>query len=598
MTGTEQFILSALIFAVGLLAAVLVPIAMQRLPTDYLAQSGPPPSSESGLSRGLRTAAGALLILIGLLLLLRWPIRALTLIGSGVAAATFPGKHVLLRKLLASPTIRDFANGLRDAGHVGPFLVSNSPPATDEELRAALAARLAGAESQAPPATPESIPRPAPADEPSEETSTLDFAPDVDWDEFELSIEPSPADDEGDTEPDEPSDEQRQFGDRIPTATERPSSVSVDSMTLSQASLASPYLRTPDGEAASSFAFDPRASSRSGFHHGRRSIAPPRRSPTKSVATVGSGVVYAEGGPLFTAYLVVSWSAASRPGRGKNTVWWCAVERGNTGTITHRLENPSTRVKALEQIGDLFSDWIARGVSGVAAFDFSFGFPRGFGQATGVRVPRWRGTWELISGRIRDEQIGRKWNNRFEVADSLNKLVDGDGPFWSHPPNQEFSALVKTAPQNPGVPASRHCDDLIEPSRSVWKMMYGGSIGGETLLGIPYVQHLSTAIELEDAVTVWPFDRESTKPIVSLQPRIVLAETTLAGVEAPADGEVPPSAAAARGLAEQFERLDRHGALASFLAAPDQLPDEIRKEVVTEEGWVLGLPAPEPSHWD
>ena len=64
------------------------------------------------------------------------------------------------------------------------------------------------------------------------------------------------------------------------------------------------------------------------------------------------------------------------------------------------------------------------------------------------------------------------------------------------------------------------------------------------------------------------------------------------------DAEQPPSANRVRALAEHFERLDRAGELAPLLGVPDELPDDIRQEVVTEEGWILGMPAPDPSHWE
>lgn len=587
MSGTEQFILTAMIFAVALLAAVFVPIAIQRLPSDYLSGIGRPPSSERAVQQGLRSIAGALLAIVGVLLFFRWPIRALMMLVAGFAATSFPGKHHVIRRLLAIASFRDLVNGIRDAGNVPPLRRPATPAAADSDLKEALAQRLAQVQ-----ATPARAPEPAvgfdePDDESIETSATLEFAPNVDWDAVHDEVEATAnRSRERHGDPDDPE----------PLADRRPPSVSVDSMTLSQASLASPYLRDP-GEGAGAFAFDPRAASKSGYHHGRKSFPPPRRSPTQSAAIVGSRVNYSDGDPLFTAYLAVSWNATSRPGRGKNTVWWCAVERDKAGETSTRLENPSTRAKALEQIGDLFADWVERGVSGIGAFAFPFGFPRGFGQATGVRSPRWRGTWELISGRIRDEQIGKKWNNRFEAADSLNKLVTGDGPFWSHPPSQEFESLFRTPPDAPTIPLTRHCDSLLDEPSSVWKLMYGGASGSEALLGIPYVQHLSTAIELEDAVTVWPFDRGSTKPVVSITPRILLAETIIDLSTVSADGDLPPDAVGTRTLAQGFERLDRKGELAPFLAAPDGLPDEIRKDVVTEEGWVLGIPAPDPTHW-
>ena len=618
MSAIEQFVLSAVIFAVALLAGVLMPIAIRRLPSDYLPQHGRPPSSETALERGLRTAAGALLAVAGVVLLGRWPFRALILIGCGLAATSFPGKHQLVRRLLRISFIRDLVNGIRDSSNLGPLeftggveppRLARANPALELDIRQELAKKLAQVTSEI------DVPGEAndritpiglraivgdPRETEHEDGSTGPMEASGGTDRLELDPSGDASRATSSVARSEPAVEEEPgpvSTDEAPALGGRPPSVSVDSMTLSQASLASPYLRKP-GESAGAFSFDPRAASRSGFHSSRTAYPPPRRSRPQSVSTAEDDVRYADGDPVFTAYLSVTWHPGSRPTRGKNSVWWCSVERGRSGKVTHELKNPSTRVKALEQIGDIFSDWVARGVSGIACFDFPFGFPRGFGQEMGVRVPRWRGSWELVAGRVRDEQIGKKWNNRFEVADSLNRMMPSEGPFWAHPPTQEFEFLSRTAPEDPSLPESRHCDVISGNARSSWRMVYGAAAAGHALMGIPYVQHISTAIELDGAIAVWPFDRGSTKPIVSIQPRIILAEASPT-FSAPFDDPAQPADAnRVRGFSEHLERLDRDGNLAALLAAPDRLPDDIRKDVVTEEGWILGVPAPDASHWD
>jgi hypothetical protein len=629
MSGTEQFILSALILAVSLLGAVLIPIAIQRLPADYLSQAGRPPSTEMVLGRALRTAAGALLIVAGILLIPRWPFRAILTLMAGLAAASFPGKHQVVRRLLGLDVVLDFVNGVRDTANFGPLraagdvkqLASNDPE-LELDIREELAKKLAEVALQ-PDAPGEANSKRTPiglraivhdpredaeGSEYSRATGRLELAGVTK--SFVEAHDPEPLDDEPEPSPiaeeeehdDEPADSADATPPRLPAGdrravADRPPSISVDPMTLSQASLASPYLRDP-GEAAHAFSFNPKATSRSGFHRDQRTSSPPRRSPTQSAETARSETQYSDGDPLFTAYVSVGWHSGARPTRGKSSLWWCSVERASNGKISYDLKNPATRVKALEQLGDLFSDWIARGVSGLATFDFPFGFPRGFGAALGVRVPRWRGNWELIAGRVRDEQIGRKWNNRFEVANSLNKMLPGEGPFWAHPPGREFSELGRKQPETSTLPAQRYCDALSPDNRSIWRMAYGAASGGQVMMGIPYLQHLSTAIELEDTVSVWPFSRDSTTPIVTIQPRIVVAEGYPALVELFDDPTVPADANSVRALAEHLELLDRDGSLAALLGAPDRLPDEIRMEVVTEEGWILGVPAPDGSHWD
>src|SRR5580658_9328413 len=59
-------------------------------------------------------------------------------------------------------------------------------------------------------------------------------------------------------------------------------------------------------------------------------------------------------------------------------------------------------------------------------------FPAGFAARLGLSGPPWRAVWDEIAGRITDDERNR--NNRFDVADALNRRVSGGGfPFWGCP---------------------------------------------------------------------------------------------------------------------------------------------------------------------
>ncbi|MFT6400147.1 MAG: hypothetical protein ACJAYU_004917 [Bradymonadia bacterium] len=597
---SETLILTLFVAAATLQAAVFVPLAAQRLPANYRKRPGRPASVETTGARNMRGLAGALLLLAAFGLGGSRPFAGFFALFAGLVLTSFPGKHSLIRWSLQFDVVRDLVDSLREAGDVGPLEFGASLSSVDSvglpklqddspqrqlDLKEQLAKKLLAAsetEGTQPPALEPQPPRPLIGTAEEELELPVQRAP--------IEIEEEGEDESEDGHESEPEDDEM-FAE-VPVGYELRAREPVDPLAISQALLNPQYPRAPHA-AENPFVFTPR---RSGLHVDNIPSAPTRGASHSQDRTLGLQNV--EGVPLFGAYLAVDWSAQARPGTGKNTIWWCAVERAKSGKVTHRMSNPSSRVKALQEIGELFSDWYARGVSVCAGFDFAFGFPRGFGSAIGTRAPRWRGNWELIAGRIRDEQVGKKKNNRFDVASSLNSELPGDGPFWGHPAKESYTHLGPKKPKEFAFPERRYCEELVPKAQSVWKTAYAGSVGGQTLMGIPYVQHLSTVVELEDAVSVWPFDPGSTESVVSIRPRIILAEVYPSLIKPHDDPDKPLDANQVHALAHYFETLDRDGQLAELLAAPDKLPEELREVVVGEEGWILGVPAPEPEFWD
>jgi precorrin-8X/cobalt-precorrin-8 methylmutase len=57
--------------------------------------------------------------------------------------------------------------------------------------------------------------------------------------------------------------------------------------------------------------------------------------------------------PEFDAYLMVDWSASSRPVTGKDSVWYCLVIRNGDNVSVAAHENPPTRRQAVTEINDI-----------------------------------------------------------------------------------------------------------------------------------------------------------------------------------------------------------------------------------------------------
>ncbi|MEL7174815.1 MAG: hypothetical protein AAFN05_17835, partial [Pseudomonadota bacterium] len=129
---------------------------------------------------------------------------------------------------------------------------------------------------------------------------------------------------------------------------------------------------------------------------------------------------------LFDRWIVVDWSAAAVPTRGKDSIWIA-----NLGADGLQLDNPRTRIDAMALLSERITAGAARGERMLASFDFPFGYPAGaaasvFGAAPGR--PAWRHVWARLADSL--EEGGRNANNRFELAARLNAGFGPVGPFW------------------------------------------------------------------------------------------------------------------------------------------------------------------------
>jgi hypothetical protein len=118
---------------------------------------------------------------------------------------------------------------------------------------------------------------------------------------------------------------------------------------------------------------------------------------------------------LFDAYLMVDWCASARPKKKKDSVWYCLLTRRSDGPTPPKCQNPVTRVKAIEEIGEILADCSERRVPTLVGFDFPYGYPSGFANALGLtEKPAWRAVWDAITVRIEDREDNS--NNRFEAS--------------------------------------------------------------------------------------------------------------------------------------------------------------------------------------
>ncbi|MDE0284055.1 MAG: cobalamin biosynthesis protein CbiG [Gammaproteobacteria bacterium] len=294
---------------------------------------------------------------------------------------------------------------------------------------------------------------------------------------------------------------------------------------------------------------------------------------------------------LFDAYLMVDWSAANRPKTGKDSIWFALVDWVGSELRISKLDNPETRWSARVQLGDLLADLLASDKRVLVGFDFPFGYPRGTANALGLVGMPWRAAWMLLARQINDNQ--NNLNNRFHVADLLNKTIcHPEGPFWGHPHKQSYRHLKPKKPAyDYGLAEKRICESLLSGPQPVWKLNGAGSVGGQTLTGLPVVNALRNDARLQSYSCIWPF--ETGLKILEVKELkhhpIVFAEIypSLVPIESPS--KQVKDALQVQAIAVHIAEMDKNQRLGMLFAGASSLNQSERDSVEQEEAWILGV---------
>ncbi len=191
----------------------------------------------------------------------------------------------------------------------------------------------------------------------------------------------------------------------------------------------------------------------------------------------------------FDLIAVVDWSAAASPGPvrpTKDRVWlaWGTAEECP----------PPVYCRTRNDCLDLLEALIRRtGGNALIAWDFPFGYPAASGLGGGRSIAT------RLSGLIQDGPNDQ--NNRFSVADGLNRSLGSDaGPFWARPSQVAAARVPERKPDFSRFPfpewriVERHTRQLGFPAiQSVWKLYTTGSVGSQALTGLADWQHADAA---------------------------------------------------------------------------------------------------------
>lgn len=277
----------------------------------------------------------------------------------------------------------------------------------------------------------------------------------------------------------------------------------------------------------------------------------------------------------FDTFVVVDWSAGKDrgPTPKRDAIWIGAVRAG----VPVEPRYCRTRCLAEDHLTKLFREEIEHGRRVLAAFDFPFGYPRGFVECiTGSDDPL--AFWQWLEERVKDDEHGT--SNRFEIAADLNRRFPGPGPFWGKPwqwrdeltdvPFGKVADGVVFAP----FPEYRECDRQVRAATgktlsSCFQMFGNPTVGGQVLTGLPVLERLRRV----GRVRVWPFETLDDADIV-------LAETWPSLIDGAVSetGDPIRDRAQVRLLSLALARMDPEE-LAGLFATP---------EVAREEAWILG----------
>ncbi|SEN16262.1 molybdopterin molybdotransferase [Pseudorhodobacter antarcticus] len=277
----------------------------------------------------------------------------------------------------------------------------------------------------------------------------------------------------------------------------------------------------------------------------------------------------------FDNILIVDWSGGNDRGKSpkKDAIWSTLID-GSTPVkpIYHR-----NRQVVEAYLHALCTEILAKNQTLLAGFDFPFGYPGTFAaQITGSENPL--ALWDHYAAHLTDTPTQ---NNRFALANQLNQLFPGIGPFWFNATKQTLPHLPHkgTARTNHGLPEKRLSETMAKGAFTCWQLGGAGAVGSQAITGMASLSRLRAAFPTQ--IAVWPF-APLTKPItlVEVWPSLYAPE-----IRAAQHLDEIKDAAQTRITAQIIAAAQSGGTLATHLAAPPAIAQKT-------EGWILGLPCP------
>jgi precorrin-8X/cobalt-precorrin-8 methylmutase len=192
------------------------------------------------------------------------------------------------------------------------------------------------------------------------------------------------------------------------------------------------------------------------------------------------------------------------------------------------------------------------------------------------------------------------------MAAEFNRRVSNRAfPFWGCPvrfTDDFLGPKHHNGHAADGLAEKRLIDRWMVGAQPCWKLAYTGSVGSQSLTGIPVVRALRDDPRWAQRARIWPFETGLAVPDAA---QIVFAEVWPSWWRRDIRGDYGPpnDKAQVRTVARIFASADGTGALPTWFVGDPDLTAEQRRVVETEEAWTLGVtrarqrsaPAPTPT---
>jgi hypothetical protein len=122
--------------------------------------------------------------------------------------------------------------------------------------------------------------------------------------------------------------------------------------------------------------------------------------------------------------------------------------------------------------------------------------------------------------------------------------------------------------------------------QSVWKLFTQGSVGSQTLTGIPILQSLRKHRQLQERIRVWPFETKFFLP--EHRDAVVFAEVWPTILRTNRNLHPIKDGAQLLTYITHVSELDKKGLLEKYFNAPAGITKAELETAVREEGWILG----------
>ena len=220
--------------------------------------------------------------------------------------------------------------------------------------------------------------------------------------------------------------------------------------------------------------------------------------------------------PAFDLVIACDWSAAKgrKPEPGEDRCWLAWRTADNP---TPDPEYMPTRLEAEARVRELIIEHAQARV--LIGFDFAIGYP--LAENGEPVLPIGRDLCAYFAKRITDDPSGV--NNRYDVAQDLNGYIRHatgapHGPFWGRPKEMKHLAALPMGRMKPtGVTQFRAAEEAARSSgggrpQSAWKLAGIGSVGSQSLMGLPTIHRLLTDPLIAPRAHLWPFEPAPERP--------------------------------------------------------------------------------------